>query len=164
MPTDREYLKYQQAGQLATSGAADAKTAVAQAHSKQRTHSMVSSANAETNVSETIIGVVEFKAKVAGVKLTVPTTNIIGNATNYFVTSIYKRTSAGASQTLVASYNSHASAQGAVTLKVPAAFSVVANADAIVAAGSLLSFATLKYGSGQALDQYSLLDLVLEEI
>lgn len=163
MPTDREYLKYQQAGALVTTGAASGKAEVGYAHSRQRSFAIFSSANAATNTAETPLGVVEFKSKLKSVKLTVPTTNIAAG-TDYAHVKVYKRTAAGASQTLIAQYNTATGAQGAVTLRVPADFAVIANSDSTLDAESLVTFEVIKGASGKAIDQYSMLDFVFEEV
>ncbi len=163
MPTDREYLKYQQAGALATTGASDAKAEVGKAHSRVRTFAIGSAANAATNTSETPLGTVAFKARLKSCKLT-NNTNVAANASNYAVVSIYKRASDGSAQTLLGSWNTHASAQGALTERVPASLSLVSNADVVIAAGSLLSYGVGKVGTGQAIDQFAPLDFELEEV
>ncbi len=163
MSTDREYLKYQQAGALATTGASDAKTEVGKAHSRIRTFNLGSAANAATNTSETALGTVRFKSRLKSCYLT-NGTNVAANASNYAVVSIYKRTSAGASQTLLGSWNTHASAQGALTALVPASLTLVSNADVVIDAGSLLTYGVGKVGTGQAIDQFSPLDFELEEV
>ena len=70
------------------------------------------------------------------------------------------RDNAGANQTLIATYNTGTSA---VTLRVPAALTITA-ANAIINANSLVTFEVIKTGAGKALDQYSLFDLLFEEV
>lgn len=163
MPTDREYLKYQQAGALTSSGASNAIAEVGQAHSRTRSAMLTSSANAATNVSETPAIVLNRKSKTKSVKLTIPTTNVAANGTDYAVVKVYARDNAGANQVTLATYNTHSSANGALTLRVPAAFTLDTT-NVTVNANSLITYEVLKYGSGKALDQYSMLDFDFEEV
>ena len=161
MPTDREFLKYQQSGQLQTSGATSPTAAVGEAHSRQKNFTIYSSANAATNVTETPVGTLRFKGKLTEVKLTVPTTNIATSATDYALIKVYKRDNAGANQALIATYNT---GPAAVTLRVPAAFTLDNTTNVIVAGTSLLTYEVIKGGAGKAIDQYSCLDLTFEEM
>lgn len=162
--TDRQYRKYQEAGQLATTGASAATDEVAEIHKRTLREKIASSANAATNVSETLVGWLPRKAQLKEGKLTVPTTNVAADGSNYFHLKVYKRTSAGASQTLIAEYNTHTSADGAVTRLTPATLNLVDNSDAVVNADSIVTYEVLKYGSGKAIDQYSMLELDFEEV
>lgn len=153
MATDREYLKRQQAGMLNTSGttsdAVTVRSAVNAAHSRTHHIQKTGTENAATNVAETVGLVIARQAQLASAKY-LTGTNVANDSSNYVVITLSKRTSAGASQTTVASYNTHTSAQNQITLNVPAAFSLVTNTDSVIAAGSILTYTVNKYGSGQA--------------
>ncbi len=162
MATDREYLKQQQAGMLNTTGAVNARPEVNSAHSRTFHIQKVGTENAATNVAETVALVVARKAQLSSAKY-LTGTNVANDATDYSVVTLYKRTSAGASQTTVATYNTATAAQGAIVLQVPASFSAVTNADATIAAGSILTYAVKKYGAGKLVD-VGVIAVDLEEV
>lgn len=147
--TDREYLKMQQAGALGTTGASNAVTEVARAHRRSRDFMKTGTENAETNVAATLMFTVRRKTKVSEV-LYLTGTNVVADTSHYLLFTVTKRT-AGAAGVTVATYNSHNSAQGSIVENVPAAFSVVGNADSVLAAGDTLHYAITKAGSGKAL-------------
>lgn len=145
--TDRELLKQQQAGALGTTAASDPIAEVGSAHTKSINFLKLGTENAATNVAELFVGVVNRKSRVKTVKY-VTATNTAADTTDYVVVKVFKGTSA----TLLASWNSHSSAQGAIVEKTASSFSVVSNADAIIAAGTPISYEVKKYGSGKVLD------------
>lgn len=147
MATDREYLKAQQAGALNTTGASTPRSEVNQAHSRTFHIQKTGTENAATNVAETFAIVVPRKSHVNSVKY-LTGTNTAADTTDYALISLYKGTSA----TVVATYNTHTSAQGAITEKVAAAFSLSSTDSALTLdAGSVLSFGIGKYGNGKAI-------------
>lgn len=162
MATDRVYLKNQQSGMLQTTGASNAISEVSAAHSRTHHIQKTGTENAATNVAETVGLVLNRKVQISSVKL-LTGTNVTNDTSNYAVITLSKRTSAGATQTTVATYNTHTNAQGAITLNVPASFSVVANSDSVVAAGSILTYTITKAGSGQAV-AFSVLAVDVEEV
>ncbi len=163
MSTDREYLKYQQAGALATSGASSPKDEVGKAHSRIRTFNLGAAENAATNTSETPLGTVRFKSRLKSVYLT-HSSNIATDNSHYLLLQVWKRTSAGANVTLLGEWNSHGGAEGAITERVPAALDLVDNSDVVIDAGSCLSYSVGKVGNGKAISQFSPLDFELEEV
>lgn len=150
--TDRELLKQQQAGQLATAGtgASDATLEITKAHTRTYHIQKTGTENAATNVAETYALVVNRKSVFKSAKF-LTGTGSTQDASNYARLEISKRDGAGGSQVNVASYNTHNSGQGTITAAVPASFSVVANADATIAAGSVLTYTIGKLGSGVAI-------------
>lgn len=160
--TDRTIFKKMQSGSLGTSGAANAIGEVAEIHTRSHSIPKTGTENAATNVAETPLTFVKRKAQCQGFKYTTGT-NVASNATNYLVVTINKRDGAGGAAVTLATYNTHPSAQGAITQWQPAAFSVVSNADATVAAGSVLTYQVGKLGTGQLLD-VGVFTPVLEEV
>lgn len=160
--TDREYLKMQQAGALNTSGATNAVTAVASAHTRTIHILKTGTENAATNVAEWFGGVVTRKSKVKGVYYT-SATAIANDTSDYVVIKAFQGTSA----TLLGSWNSHTSAQGATTAKTPASFSLVTNSDLVISANSAspvsVSFEVKKYGNGKVVD-VGVIAVDLEEV
>lgn len=166
MATDREYLKRLQTGQFTSENlASNAVGEIVELHKRTRSFVKIGSENAATNVAETPLGRVYRKSKLHAASLTTATTNIAGNNSDYLVLTVYKRTSAGASQTALVSWNTHLGATGSLTLSVPATGTLTSTvADRDIAAGSVLSYALVKAGNGKALDPGSAIDLDLEEI
>lgn len=160
--TDRVIFKKQQVGSLGTAGASNALGEIAEVHTRAHSIPKTGTENAATNVAETALAVVRRKAQCQGFKYSTGT-NVASNATNYLVVTISKRDGAGGAAVTLATYNTHPSAQGAITQWQPAAFSVVANADATIAAGSLLTYTVGKQGTGQLLD-VGVFTPVLEEV
>lgn len=147
--TDREIIKERQVGQAQSYGLAGApKDAVAAAHSHTRDFAKVGTENAATNVAETLMYVVNRKGLTKTVKY-LTGTNVATDNTDYVVFKVSKST-AGAASVQVASYNTHGGAQGAMTANIPASFSVVSNADAVIAASDTLHYTVTKVGAGKA--------------
>lgn len=148
--TDREILKFQQKGALATApGITNAADAVNSAHTRAYVITKYGTENAATNVSETPGFVVNRKARVKTAKFLTNTT-IANVATDYDVIYLYKRTSAGASQTLLGSWNTSAAAVGgAITAHVPASLTLVDNTDLDIDAGAIVTYLIGKFGAGK---------------
>lgn len=146
MATDREILKNQQLGALTTAPAVSSpRTAIASAHTRSRDFPKVGTENAETNVAVTVMYSVRRKCRLAGFTYLTGTTTASDNS-DYAVITISKQT-AGASNTTIATFNTHGGAQGAITANVPASFSVVANADCILAAGDSVHYKVTKHSA-----------------
>ncbi len=165
--TDREIRKLQEAGQLTTGNAASgltgsAATEVAKIHSRHHHFMKTGAENATTNVAETLAFNVRLKSKLSSLHY-LTGTNVAADGTNYAVITAYKRT-AGGSAVAIASYNTHTNAQGAITLNVPAAFSVVANSDSTLAAGDTVHYAIVKSGAGGATVAIGTFSFLFEEV
>jgi hypothetical protein len=156
--TDREILKMQQAGALGTSGATNAVDAVAKSHTKTIHILKTGTENAATNVAEWFAGVVNRKSRTSSIKY-LSATAVANDTTDYVVLKVFQGTGA----TLIGSYNSHTSAQGATTAKTPASFSLVSNSDVVIAAGTPISYEVKKYGAGKAVD-VGVIAVDLEEV
>lgn len=157
--TDRQYLKAQQAGTLATSGATNAVGEVSNAHSRTVNILKIGTENAATNVAEYFAAYVNRKSNVRSVNF-MTATNVANDSTDYSVISVYQ----GASATLVASWNTHTSAQGKITQKVVAPLVLSSTAaNLAVAAGTSLSYDVKKYGAGKAVD-VGVIAIDLEEV
>ncbi len=148
--TDREIIKTQQLGSVDALGLATPAASVAAVHSVSRDFTKLGTENAATNVAATLMFSVRRKQKVSGVTYLTATAAATNN-TSYAYFTISKMT-AGGTAVVVASYNSHGGAQSTITANVPAAFSVVANADAILASGDTLHYTIGKISSGVAVD------------
>lgn len=153
MATDREIWKDRQNGQAQAFGlAADPRTGVvADVNRRTICAAKFGTENAATNVAEVACGVVNRKARCVSIKYT-SVTAIANDATDYVHIKAYKRTSAGASLTLLGSWNSATGAQGATTASVPASLSLVDNSDLDIAAGSPISYIITKFGAGKLVD------------
>ena len=90
-------------------------------------------------------------------------TNVAADNTDYLIFKINKKT-AGATSVLVASWNTHGGAQGAMTTNIPAAFANVANADAIITAGDTLHYVVTKATATGRLVDVGVLDVELEAV
>lgn len=163
MATDRAIVKERQAGQAEAYGlAAQAtKNVVADMHRRVLQVTKSGTENAATAVSETAAGVVPRKSRVVSIKWLGGT--VANDATDYVKITAYKRTSAGASQTALGSWNSATAAQGAITAQAPASLSLVSNSDIEIDAGSSLTYAITKAGAGKDVG-VGLLAFDLEEI
>lgn len=146
--TDRELRKFQEAGQMSTSGATDPIGEIAKVHSRSWNFTKVGTENAATNVSETVMFTVNRKTKISSIKYLTGTNSATDNS-NYAVITVLKKT-AGANSTTVATYNTHGGAQSSIVKDIPASFSVVTNSDSTLAAGDALFYTIGKTGSGVA--------------
>ena len=169
MPTQTDRDKFNdkiEGDALGLAGMADAKTLGRDVQSRCGQYLKTGTENAITNVAETPITFVPRLSRVRRLAIMV-TTNIAANATDYAVIKFYGR-KAGTS-TLVGSWNTHTSAQGALTTAGPgvienATGGLITNADGVVAASSQLNYIISKYGAGQALATLSVFSYDLEEI
>jgi hypothetical protein len=160
--TDREIIKERQTGQVQSYGVAgSAKDAVAATHTRSINCNKVGTENAATNIAETVICTVNRKSRLASVKYLTNST-VPGNATDSMLFTIAKRT-AGAAAVTVATWNTDTGAQSTITALVPASFPVVANADAILAAGDILTYTVRKVAAGKLLDP-AVFTVDLEEV
>lgn len=133
MATDREYLKMQQAGQLATSGATSPISAVGEAHE----HTFVFSNAAGAALAE--VGMyIPKKARVKSVKA-VPGATLATDATNYVTGTVAKRDGAGGAATTIASYTTNSSGGAALTAFTATDCAIVAGTSEL-AAGSILTY------------------------
>jgi hypothetical protein len=147
MATDRAIIKEREAGQAESYGlASTGKAGIAAVHTRQYNHMKTGTENGDTNVAEVVMFVVNRKGKVGSVKYLTGTT-AAANATHYTYFTVQKRT-AGAAAVVVASYNTHTSAQGAITGNVTASLSIVAGANSELAAGDTLHYQKLTVANG----------------
>lgn len=162
--TDRELLKLQQTGALGgNSSVSNAVGAVAKAHTRTKSLLKYGTENAATAVAESVAGVVNNKSRLQSLKILTKTT-IANNNTDHVLFTFSKRTSAGASQTTLGTWNTATAAQGAITANVPASVTVVANSDAVIDAGSIVTYTIAKAGAGQLVDNPTVFALELEEV
>lgn len=160
MATDRSIIKAQQAGEFrtaaTTSAIVDPIGEVAKIHTRSLTFQRIGTENAATNIAETVFGVVNRKSLVKTLKL--QTIGAVANdATDYDKFYVYKRTSAGATQTLLGSWNTATAAQGAtVALAAQSMTLTSTTADLTVTAGSVLTVHVGKFGAGKALTEFSI--------
>ncbi len=145
MATDREILKTADVGVAGSMGlAASATTAIASIHSRTRTIQKTGAETAAAAVAETVGLHVTRKSRLKNAWVTTAVA-ITLSTTNYAVVTLYKRTSAGATPSAIAVYNTALLAIGALT---PTAFTVTtANAD--IDAGSIITYAITKAAAGQ---------------
>lgn len=150
--TDRSILKEREAGQAQSFGLAGTSAdAVAAKHTRTLVGAKTGTENAATGVAETAMFVVNRKAQTKTVKF-INGTNIAANTTDWTYLVVGKST-AGAASTPIATFNTGATAVGgAVTKWVPAAFIVVPNADATIAAGDVITYVITKGGAGKLID------------
>lgn len=134
MPTDREYLKAQQAGVLTASGASDAIAAVGQAHEEDFIFLNVAGAPlAEIGY------IMRKKCKVKAVKA-VPAAALATHAANYVTGTVAKRDGAGGSATTIASFTTNSTGGAALAAFVATDCPIVAGT-ASIAAGGMLTYA-----------------------
>ncbi len=148
--TDRELRKQQEASALGTagvSGASDPRGETVNIHSRQKDHFLLSGGSTTTNVAEKVFGYVKRASKLRNAHWAM-TGALTSNTANYAKLSIYKRNSAGAAQTLLASWNCAVGAEGTtVTLAPNACTNTSTAADLSIAAGSVLTYEIIKYGA-----------------
>lgn len=163
MATDRSLYKTQQVGALASiaSSTANALAAISSESSRAYVWTKAGTENSSNNVGESSMFTVARPGTVKSVKLSTNTA-VAANATNGFVITVAKRTAGGAAVP-VATYNNDTAAQGAITAYAPAALSVVTSSDATVAAGDVLTFKCIKFGTGSLLDAGSAVTVDVEE-
>jgi hypothetical protein len=134
MPTDREYLKMQQAGALATSGATDPIGEVGKAHEAVFTFlNVAGSPLAEIGYE------IKKKARVKSVRA-VPAANLATAAANYVTGTVAKRDGAGGSATTIASFTTNSSGGAALAAFVATDCALVAGT-VDLPAGSILTYA-----------------------
>lgn len=166
MATDRSIYKAQQVGALNSiaSSTANAIAAIAGEHSRSYTWTKSGNENSSNNVGEVAMFSVTRAARINSVKL-ITNTNVGANATNGFVVTVTKRPIANAASAIpVATYNNDPAAQGALVSWTAAALSVVTSSDASVAAGDVLTFKCVKFGSGSLLDSPAAVVVDVEEV
>ncbi len=165
--TDRKKLKDFQIGQaLSIAGITSAVLAVKSTHARARDYLKTGSENAATNVAELPMIFIKRASKLRGFAI-LPSANVASDNTDYVVFKFYKRT--GATSTLIASWNTHGGAQGALTTAAPGVgenvtMGLVVNADGEIATAHYLTFELLKYGAGKAVAANTMFSFGLEEI
>lgn len=133
MPTDREYLKYQQAGALSTSGATDPIGEVGHAHEEVFTFiNVAGSPLAEVGY------VMSKKCRVKSVKA-LPAANLAAAAANFVTGTVAKRDGAGGSATTIASFNTE-DGVGAALVAFVATDCPIVDGTGEIAAGGVLTY------------------------
>ncbi len=134
MPTDREFLKYQQAGALSTTGAVDAKGEVGKAHEEVfQFLNVAGSPLAEIGYH------ISKKARVKSV-VAMPAANLATAAANYVTGTVAKRDGAGGGATTIASFTTNSSGGAALVAFVATNCALVAGTLELPA-GSVLTYA-----------------------
>lgn len=164
MATDRAIHKLQEAGALSSvaSSTPNALATISAAHSRPYIWTKAGAENSSNNVGESSMFTVLRAGVVKAAKLATNTA-VAANATNGFVITLAKRTAGGAAVP-VATYNNDTAAQGAITAYAPATFSVVTSSDSVVAAGDVVTFKCIKFGTGSLLDAGSCVTVDIEEV
>ena len=153
--TDRKKIKDQQAGEfVTTAGIVDAAGEVTKIHSRLLNWARSGSENAATNIAEAPGGCIKRLSKIKSITV-VPLESVSNDTTNYDKIYVYKYNSTGGSKTLIGSWNTHTSAQSAMTAFAKHTLSLVSSACASVAADSPITYHVGKSGSGQALTMFS---------
>lgn len=163
--TDRKKIKDQQKGYFVTAaGILAASDEVNKIHTRTHAHFLLSGGSTTTNVAEKAFGFVKRRSQFKAGSWA-PTGALTANATNYGILRVFKRTSAGASKTLVASWNTATGAQGTTVALADNALAATSTpADLTVAAGSVLTYEIEKFGAGGLTIGEMALAVDLEEI
>lgn len=165
MTTDRFKIKEQQEGTYATAAdISDVHDAVQAMNA--RPYPFVVTRTTANEFSESPCGFVPHKSRVKKMGIQV-VANIASDNTSYLIFNLFKRV-AGTS-TLVASWNTHGGAQGALTTAAPAVVStaatgLVVNSDAVIPADAGLTYSVVKASNGQSVTAQWVLTPWLEEI
>lgn len=166
--TDREKIKNQQEGvYLTAQNISSAKDAVDAMHCRPFGPFLkTGSENAATNVAESPMGFVPHKSRLKKLGIQVAA-NIAADGTDYTLFKFYKRWNG--TSTLIASWNTHTNAQGALTTASPGIISslatgLVTNSDADIPADYGLTYEILKFGAGKAVNTLTVFSPWLEEI
>ena len=155
MTTDRTKIKDQQKGEyLSTAGIVDSAGEVEKLHTRSFSVAVHALENAATNVTERPVGIIKRLSKIKAISI-VPPAAVANDATDYVKVYVYKYTSAGATQTLLGSWNSATAAQGAMTAYAKHSLSLVTAAVASVSADSTITFHVGKFGAGKVLGNCS---------
>lgn len=164
--TDRKKIKDQQEGEYkTTAGISSAHDAVVSMHSRYLNMSRTGSENAATNVAEVPGGIVHRLSRLRGAYLSADAA-VANDSTDYDTVYLYKFASTGGALgagTLLASWNTHTSAQGAITANAKHSMSLVSAAAASIAADSVITYKVGKTAAGKVLTNFSI-TLDLEEI
>jgi len=140
MPTDREYLKMQQAGALTTTGASAAISEVGKVHEEDFIFlNVAGAALAEIGY------IMNKKCRVKSVKA-LPAAALATHASNYVTGTVAKRDGAGGSATTIASFTTNSSGGAALAAFVATDCSIVAGT-AEIAAGGVLTYALVDAGT-----------------
>lgn len=162
--TDRQLLKDKESGNLVVAGASDAAGTVKAANCRHVSQLKTGAEAAGVAVGELPICTVERLSKINTAKLG-PSTAIANDTTDLVIVKVYKRDAAGANQVQLGIINTHTSADGAVVQYAPKSFRLTATpANALIAAGSILTYDIAKAGAGKVVGPLSTIDLDLEEV
>lgn len=163
--TDRDKIKDQQEGTyLTAAGMSNAKEGVAAMHA--RPYVFVEARTTANTLSEFPCGTVPHASRLKKVGLQLAA-NVANDSTDYAVIKFFKRV-AGTS-TLIASWNTHTSAQGALTTAAPGIISssatgLITNSDADIPANAGLTYSVTAGGVSQPITAQSVFTLWLEEV
>ncbi len=163
MATDRSIVKLRREGTNSAFGlASDPSVVTADQDRRQRDFIKTGSENAATNVAEATCFSVLRKSKLKAVSF-LEVANITASNTDYTVIKVYWR--GGETATLLASYNTSGTGQGAVTRFVPATFNINVTSDNhILAANSVVSYELVKGGNGKAISANTPISFDFEEV
>jgi hypothetical protein len=134
MATDREILKLQQIGSLATTAATDARAAVGQAH-----ESTFHFLNVAGSPLAEIGYYIPKKCRVKSIKA-LPAANLATHAANYVTGTVAKRDGAGGGATTIGSFTTNSSGGAALAAFVATDCAIVAGTSEI-SAGGVLTYA-----------------------
>lgn len=155
MATDRSALKAQEAGALGTyisggTAVSDPIGTVAAAHSEHRAFTKASDdAMASTTTSETYTGMyIPRAAKLNGITYVATTGGITADDANYATVTVYKRDSAAANQTALATLTTTTTSSGSVTQGAGKGLVLATTTAVSIAAGSTITYAVAKASSG----------------
>jgi hypothetical protein len=133
MPTDRQYLKEQQAGALGTTGASAAISEVGKVHEEDFIF-----LNAAGSPLAEVGYIMNKKCRVKSVKA-LPAANLAAHAANFVTGTVAKRDGAGGSATTIASFNTE-DAVGEALVAFVATDCPIVDGTAEIAAGGVLTY------------------------
>jgi hypothetical protein len=158
-PTDRSIIKAFFKGLFRTAATStaivDSIGAAVDMDSRPYVMSRQGTENAATNVAETSGCVIERASKLRSIKLS-SATAVTNSNNDHVVVYAYKYTSAGASKTLLGSWNTATAAQSATTAFAAHSLSLVGGTASVLPAGSTISYHVGKFNAGQALANLAL--------
>jgi hypothetical protein len=160
--SDRTAVKKFQKGQfLGIKGVSDAASIVNTIHQHARDFLKTGTENAATNVDESPMFTTGGTRVLKRFNIA-PKSNVASDNTDYVVFKIFKRINS--TSTLVAFWNTHGGANGALTELNRHAANVVTNSDATVASSSSMTYKIEKYGAGQQVDPGLIFSFAMEDI
>src|SRR5574338_825430 len=146
--TDRDKVKDFQEGQaVSIAGISNAQSAISDMHSRQYSTSRPYAANDTAAWTKTLASL-QRKSRCKAFKID-STATIANDSTDYVKFTLSWQYANGDAGKTLGSWNTHTSAQGAITANVTASVTVVTNSDAEVPAGAKLRLAQAIGGAGK---------------